>query len=261
MNIARNVEAPVRTLLWLSYFAAILCAWVALYVMANDAGLRALCLAPADVIFSLEGFGTVWTMWALMCAAMMLPTLMPTLAAYDDLIASIGAKAGADQLGWLGVAAGYLVTWIVTASVFASAQLVLAGSGALGEEGALSLGWAAALLLMVAGGWQFTRTKAECQAVCLSPTLYFLKNWRAGGAGGLRMGFGMGLYCVVCCWALMALAFVGGVMNLAFMGIATMLMIMEKIPAIGERVSRPVGGMLMLAGVAVMVMPLFGLGE
>ena len=80
---------------------------------------------------------------------------------------------------------------------------------------------------------------------------YFLGRWRPGVRGGVRMGAGLGAYCVACCWGFMALGFVGGTMNLLWMGLATTLMILEKLPAVASLVTRPLGAVLILAGAAV----------
>ena len=116
--------------------------------------------------------------------------------------------------------------------------------------------WIGAALLVATGAFQFTRLKAVCHGVCHSPMMYFLGHWRPGGIGGLRMGLGLGAFCAVCCWGFMALGFVGGVMSLAWMGIATLLMIVEKLPQIGHYILKPVGAVLILAGIALAAWPL-----
>ena len=74
---------------------------------------------------------------------------------------------------------------------------------------------------------------------------YFLGRWRPGARGGLRMGLGLGAFCVGCCWGFMALGFVGGVMSLLWMGAATVFMVLEKLPQIGRRTRRPMGAALL----------------
>ena len=86
---------------------------------------------------------------------------------------------------------------------------------------------------------------------------YFLGNWRTGAVGGLRMGLGLGAFCVGCCWGFMALGFVGGVMSLLWMGLATLFMVIEKLPQIGHYVTKPAGVALILGGTAVAASPVF----
>ena len=78
-----------------------------------------------------------------------------------------------------------------------------------------------------------------CHGVCHSPMSYFLTRWKTGFGGGLRMGLGLGAFCIGCCWGFMALGFVGGVMNLAWMGLATLFMVIEKLPQIGHYTTKP----------------------
>jgi predicted metal-binding membrane protein len=175
---------------------------------------------------------------------MMLPTLVPTLNAYDDLIRpGLGTRAG-----WAGLVAGFLAVWVGMAAVFAAAQAALLAAGLLNDLGALVSRTLAGLVLAGAGLWQFTRSKQACHEACLSPMGHFLGRWRPGLGGGARMGASLGAACVGCCWAYMALGFVGGTMNLAWMGVATLLMIFEKLPEVGRFVVRPVGALMLVGG-------------
>ena len=228
--------------------------------MARLNGLEIICAVPVPGQFSRDVFLSVYPMWLGMTAAMMLPTLVPTLRAYDDLIVSVGPSAGADRLGWLGIVAGFFAVWAFGSVGFAIAQTGLAGLGLVDHAGVAQLGYIAAALLVIAGLWQFTSTKEHCRDACLSPAAYFIGRWRPGITGALRMGAGLGMFCIGCCWALMALAFVGGIMNLVFMGLATAMMIVEKLPQIGRRVTRPLGIILVVAGVAQLAMPQLLLG-
>jgi len=134
-------------------------------------------------------------------------------------------------------------------------QVGLLKTGLIDALGIATLPGFAAALLVVVGFYQFTRAKAVCHGVCHAPMVYFLGHWRAGLGGGLRMGLGLGAFCAGCCWGFMALGFVGGVMSLAWMGLATLFMVIEKLPDIGRYVTRPMGGVLILAGLAVFVAP------
>jgi len=100
-------------------------------------------------------------------------------------------------------------------------------------------------LLMLAGAYQFSALKAACLAKCRAPLTFFMQHWEEGA---WRNGLRLGLVCLGCCWALMALAFVGGVMNLAFMGLATAIMVIEKLPDLGRWLTRPLGGVLLAGG-------------
>ncbi|MEY1555952.1 DUF2182 domain-containing protein [Yoonia sp. R2331] len=249
----------MRSTLWLAFFSAILVAWWMMYVMAIDMDLDLLgrpgsagqAMAAMDPRMPMDmpmaRFGPVFLMWAIMMAAMMLPTMVPTLTTYERLMVS----ADGTRAGWLGVLLGYFVMWVVAAAVISGAQIVLLFGGVVDMLGRAQSVWLQAGLLIAVGAFQFTRTKEVCHGVCHAPMSYFLGHWRTGFAGGLRMGLGLGAFCVVCCWGFMALGFVGGVMNLAWMGLATLFMVLEKLPQIGHRVTRPMGYLLIASGVAL----------
>ncbi|MGJ8623708.1 MAG: DUF2182 domain-containing protein [Yoonia sp.] len=248
----------IRATLWLSFFGLILVSWVYMYLMATGMGLDligrpdAMAQAWAFLDLCLSGdlqmvtFGPIFVMWAVMMSAMMLPTMVPTLATYDRLILS----ADGSRAGWVGVVLGYLVVWIAFAAVAAGLQLLLVSAGVVNRLG-VAVEWFSVMLLIVAGAYQFTRTKETCHGACLSPMSYFLGHWKTGFDGGLRMGLGLGVFCVGCCWAYMAIGFVGGVMNLLWMGLATLLMVFEKLPDIGRYVVKPVGVALIAAGLGM----------
>ncbi|HSG55215.1 MAG TPA: DUF2182 domain-containing protein, partial [Paracoccaceae bacterium] len=196
------------------------------------------------------------SMWALMMAAMMLPTLVPTLRAYEDLMVS----ANGTRAGWAGVIAGYFGVWVAAALGLAGLQLALLFGGMIDMLGIATSRWFAVALLLAVGLFQFTRAKEVCHGVCHAPAMYFLGHWRTGFAGGLRMGAGLGGFCVGCCWGFMALGFAGGVMNLAWMGLATLFMVLEKLPQIGHVVTRPMGFALILGAGVVAGWPIISGG-
>lgn len=248
----------LRTALWLGFFAIILLSWWYLYRMAGMAGVdwigrpQMSGAGSAMKPMVMASFGTLFWMWAVMMAAMMLPTMVPTLASYDKLILSANGTRG----GWLGVLAGYLVVWVVFAALITLAQLGLLRGGLINGLGSATTTWFTGALLIGVGAFQFSRTKDVCHGVCHSPMSYFLGHWRTGTIGGLRMGLGLGAYCVGCCWGFMALGFVGGVMSLLWMGLATLFMVIEKLPQIGHVVTRPAGAVLIIAGLVTIAYPL-----
>jgi predicted metal-binding membrane protein len=99
---------------------------------------------------------------------------------------------------------------------------------------------------MLAGLYQFSPLKEACLSKCRQPMMFFLQYWNEGPwLNGVRLG----LVCLGCCWALMFLAFVGGVMNLVFMGIATVIMMVEKLPQLGRYLTKPLGGILVVCSI------------
>ncbi len=255
----------LRSSLWLGFFGLILLAWWVLVSMSTSMGLDLLgrpdAMAEAmrrmdprmEMRMPMAEFGPLAAMWALMMAAMMLPTLVPTLRAYEDLMVS----ATGTRAGWLGVIAGYFAVWVGAALVLAGLQLLLLFGGVIDMLGIATSRWFAAALLLAVGLYQFTRAKEICHGVCHAPAMYFLGHWRTGFSGGLRMGTHLGSFCVGCCWGFMALGFAGGVMNLAWMGLATLFMVLEKLPQVGHYVTKPMGFLLILGAFAVAGMPMF----
>jgi predicted metal-binding membrane protein len=239
----------IRSALWIAFFAAIAVAWSVMFMMANMAGVDLTGRPVGMNMMPMVTFGALFPMWAIMMAAMMLPTLVPTLRSYEDLMVS----ANGSRAGWSGVLLGYFIVWVGFAALIATAQVTLIAVGAVDALGIASSVWIAAALLIVVGLFQFSRAKEICHGVCHAPMMYFVGRWKAGFRGGLRMGLGLGAFCVGCCWGFMALGFVGGVMSLLWMGLATLFMILEKLPAVGHVVTKPMGVVLILAGIALPV--------
>ena len=251
----------IRSVLWLGFFAVILWAWWVMYTMAmamdldwigrpGEMGARMAAMDPRmDMYMPMANFGPLFGMWAIMMAAMMLPTMVPTLMTYEQLMVS----ADGTRSGWVGVLLGYFVVWVAFAALITGVQLALLFGGVVDMLGVFGSPLMAAALLIAVGAFQFTRIKEVCHGVCHTPMNYFLGRWRTGFMGGLRMGLGLGVFCVVCCWGFMALGFVGGVMSLLWMGLATLFMVFEKLPQIGHRLLKPAGIVLIGAGIYVAV--------
>lgn len=223
---------------WLALFGAVLLAWAALIAMAVPAGdsyaralVETLC-APSG------GFWSTLTMWALMSGAMMAPTALPAFATYEDLGSQTATRFG-------HLVAGYLLIWLGFAVLAALGQTVLTRAGLLDTLGTSRVPPFSAALLVGAGLYQFSTLKEACLSRCRAPLTFFMQNW---DEGPFRNGLRLGMDCLGCCWALMALAWVGGVMNLGFMALAMVLMLLEKLPELGRRITKPLGVVLIASG-------------
>jgi predicted metal-binding membrane protein len=139
-------------------------------MMARMSGLDWLGVPRGMNMMPMESLGALVAMWGVMMAAMMLPTLVPTLTTYEALIAS----ADGSRAGWIGVVLGYLAVWLGGAVLLALAQLGLLRAGAVDSLGIATSVWVQAGLLVAVGAFQFTRLKETCHGVCHAPMQYFL---------------------------------------------------------------------------------------
>ncbi len=146
----------------------------------------------------------------------------------------------------LAFAGGYLLVWGGFSVAAATLQAALQQSMLLSSELAMVGGWLPAVVLALAGVYQLTPLKHACLVRCRSPLAFLLSRWRDGIGGALGMGLRHGAFCLGCCWALMALLFVGGVMNLAWIAILAVFVLAEKVLPYGTWLSR-VSGVALIA--------------
>lgn len=207
-------------------------------------GLLAWAYLLSDARMAMElPFEALVTMWSLMMVAMMLPSATPALLLYSRVRqARVNDPAIVDTWAML---AGYIVAWLIFSVAAAWLQMAFTGpSMAIKNAGA------SGAVLVGAGLYQLSPFKNVCLAQCRSPGLFISRHWRPGLAGALRLGLLHGVYCVGCCWMLMALLFVGGVMNLAWIIALTILVAAEKLLVAGLFVQR-------LSGVVILAWGLF----
>ena len=189
----------------------------------------------------------LWLMWAVMMAGMMLPSATPMLVMFG-LAARRRASGAAASREIYALAAGYLAVWALFSVVATAAQYFLSMRLAISPMMTLTSPRAGAALLVVAGIYQITPLKHTCLQRCQSPFGFLMHHWRAGTGGAVRMGFEHGVYCVGCCWALMLLLFVGGVMNLAVIAGLTAFVAFEKLSPFGAQTARVSGVLLVGLG-------------
>ena len=196
---------------------------------------------------ALGTFGWFLGIWVVMMAAMMFPSVSPTVALY--------ARMSRSRVLAVTFTAGYLVTWAAAGVVAFLIALVAAHAvhGALQWENAGQ--GIAGVTLLVAAGYELTPLKDVCLGKCRSPLGTLLGSWRDGWAGAFRMGLGNGAWCVGCCWALMASLFALGVMSIVWMAFVAALIAAEKtLP--WRRVAVYGTGVLLLAlGLLLLVAP------
>jgi len=211
-----------------------------------------LMLATLSWIFVLDGMvmdsmhPPLWAlvvMWSIMMVAMMLPSATPAILLYATVRKSRQPDNAAAQ-PWVFLA-GYLLVWLVFSVVAALVQSRLP-SAAMGLESRT----AQAALLIAAGLYQLSPLKSACISQCRSPAQFISRHWQPGWDGAIWLGMRHGAYCVGCCWLLMALLFVGGIMNLLWIAGLTLLVAIEKLAPRGALFGRAVGLALIVWGLA-----------
>jgi predicted metal-binding membrane protein len=234
-------QQPKRTMAILTIS---LIGWVFLVWIAIDMGHPvAQLMMPGSPEWSAASVLAIWLMWALMMAAMMLPSALPMILTFVQ----VGIRSGERARGRSFVAA-YLLVWFGFSAAATAAQWVLQVMDWVDPMIVSTSALLTGLLLVIAGLYQFSPLKKVCLSHCRSPLGFLLGEWRAGVKGAFVMGVRHGLFCVGCCWALMALLFVGGVMNLAWIAALSIAVAVEKLAPRGERLAAALGLALMAAG-------------
>lgn len=193
-------------------------------------------------------------LWVLMMVAMMFPTAAPMILTFDRIAQGRKTQGRAFVPVWFFLIS-YLLVWTVFGIV---AYLVATAADAVGarvmfiHENSARI---AGAVLLVAGLYQLSPLKGVCLTKCRTPLDFLLESWREGYAGAFQMGVRHGVYCLGCCWLLFVLLFPLGVMNVAAMGVVTLLIFLEKSVRQGVWVGKAVGLALALFGVAVMALP------
>jgi len=205
-------------------------------------------MMPADAPWQPIEFGYAFAMWVVMMIGMMMPSAAPMILIY----ARVGRQAATQgklfaSSSWF--AGGYLLAWTAFSLVATSAQWALERAALLTpmmESASNRLG---AAVLILAGLYQWAPLKEACLSHCRSPLLFIQQHggFRREPLGALALGFRHGIYCIGCCWALMALLFVGGVMNLFWIAALAILVLLEKVVPFGRVVAR-VAGVAFIAG-------------
>ncbi|MCC6165908.1 MAG: DUF2182 domain-containing protein [Caldilineaceae bacterium] len=212
---------------------------------------------PQLSMWSTAEFLLTLAMWAVMMVAMMTPSAAPMILLY----ASIERKRQSRQspFGQTGLfVVGYIVVWVLFSLAAASVQALLRQAALLSPAAATSAALGG-LLLIAAGLFQFSPLKYRCLHHCRSPLAFLLGEWREGLGGAWRMGLRHGAYCLGCCWALMLLLFVAGVMNLLWVAALAVLILLEKVAPAGPLLGRVAGIIFLLWGGWLLIEPLLGM--
>lgn len=186
--------------------------------------------------------------WAVMMAAMMLPSALPMISLYGAIQGG-GAGAATKGVPVAGFTLVYLLVWAASGvPVYFANTLLMTLTGP-------TFAYGIAVILLVAGAFQLSPLKQVCLRACRSPLGFLLGHWRAGRRGSLALGWSHAVYCLGCCWALMLVLVAAGAMGLRWVLLITAVVAAEKLLPGGEWFARAAGGAFLLLGAAVALRP------
>ncbi|HVA39754.1 MAG TPA: DUF2182 domain-containing protein [Candidatus Binataceae bacterium] len=256
--IVRALRLPDQIAIWGGLGALSALAWLYLWRMPTGAGASMDGMAGMAGMAGMPGMSMAspWSpaqlwltflMWAVMMVAMMLPSAAPMVAMYARIAEGRGASPR--MRVWL-FAGGYVAVWIAFSVVAAVAQAAMDRAAML--TGAMRVApLMGGVILALAGAYQLSPLKRRCLRHCQSPIGFLMTHWRDGGAGAIAMGLRHGAFCVGCCWMLMVLLFVAGVMNLFWVAMLTGFVLIERATRWGETLATVSGFALIAGGLAL----------
>src|SRR6185437_1182400 len=239
--------------------ATILPAWGYMVHEARGMNLTGMCCCagmkmsgPDTDPWSAATLAPLFLMWVEMMVAMMLPSETPMIL----MFAKVQRNRREQERPFVATGIfllGYLLIWTAFSAVAAALQWVLHGQALLSPMMLSTTPWLGAALLIAAGIFQWTPLKNSCLTNCASPLSFLMTSWREGKWGAFAMGLKHGLQCAGCCWSLMLLLFVAGVMNVWWIAILTVLVLIEKVVPRGRLLGRIAGGAFVAWGVLLVL--------
>jgi predicted metal-binding membrane protein len=233
--------------------AVVACAWA--YLIPASLDMYGRMDGPAawmmEATWDADYVLLIFVMWAAMMVAMMLPSALPTILLFHNAVRS-DSEVSSPSRRMFAFVAGYMLAWFGFSIGATLLQWGLAETALLSPMMVSASSWLGGAILIVAGAYQLTPLKYACLQRCRSPMSFLMEHWQPGMPGALRLGLRHGLHCVGCCWALMLLLFVGGVMSLLWIGAITAFVLVEKLAPYSAQRGRLSGVALLLAGVWVL---------
>ena len=250
----RKSPYPDKVFVLAGLAGVIACAWA--YLIPTSLDMYGPMEGPAawmmEATWDAAYFLLILAMWVAMMVAMMLPSALPTILLIHRAIRN-DPKIASPHRHMIAFVTGYIFAWCGFSLAATLLQWGLAQAALLSPMMVSASPWLGGAILIVAGIYQWTPFKQACLRHCRSPLGFLAEHWRPGMPGALRLGLHHGLYCVGCCWALMLLLFVGGVMSLLWIGAITAFVLVEKLAPYGAQGGRLSGLALVAAGVLVVL--------
>jgi predicted metal-binding membrane protein len=246
----------MRTTLLIVVVLLTAAAWLLTYSGSTNMGPMMQLGVPMSLgmegFVSFASFVVFTVMWLVMMVAMMLPSSYPTLLFHRSVYRKRNPKVAG---GTFLFAAGYFAMWTACGTLFYAAYVALGKLRASVPGSGTFIVRAAGLALIVSGLYQWSRLKRACLRHCQSPLHFVSEHWHDGRIGATRMGAAHGIYCFGCCWGLMVILFVMGIMHLGWMAAIGALILLEKIVPSRGWISQAIGVVFVIVGVIVALFP------
>jgi len=256
----RTVLRRDRLIVLSSLAVIIALSWT--YVSYLASGMQDMDVATQMAMPQMQAWGVTefvltFVMWAVMMVAMMTPSAAPMIL----MFAGVNRRRQKQQVPYVPTSVfllGYLVIWAAFSVLATAAQWGLHAVSLLSPMMVSTSPVLGGILLLIAGIYQWTPLKHACLSKCRSPLGFILNEWREGRWGAFLMGLKHGSYCTGCCWSLMALLFVAGVMNLLWVAAIAGFILLEKVAPAGHRMGRAAGVLMVAGGVVLLGLTLWG---
>jgi predicted metal-binding membrane protein len=205
-------------------------------------------MIPAHMPWRAMEFAFVFAMWTVMMVGMMTPSAVPMILMYARVGRQVEPSTPLAPTVWFSI--GYFTVWIAFALLATLVQWAFERTGLLDYAMASTDNIVGGLLFIAAGSYQWTRLKEKCLAECQTPFAFLIRHggFRSDASGGAMLGLHHGAYCVGCCWALMTLLLVGGMMNLVWIIFLALIILLEKVTPYGRQIALVAGTILVVAG-------------
>jgi predicted metal-binding membrane protein len=232
-------------------------AWLYLVVLARDMGMGGAmgmkeAVGAQLMAWTATHFALMFVMWWVMMVGMMVPSASPMILMFST-INRRRREREQPHVPTVVFAGGYLLAWGGFSLIATAAQWGLEEAALLSPMMVSTSPVFGGVLLVAAGIYQWTPLKYACLRYCRSPLGFIMTRWRDGPAGSLRMGLEHGLFCLGCCWFIMGLLFVGGVMNLLWVAAIAAFVFAEKLFPAGELIARTAGVLMVAAGGSMLI--------
>jgi len=254
--MAVAVDRRIRTTLAITVVVITLAAWWGTSFQARHMGLLMSLGVPMSL--GMEGwanpssFALFTGMWAVMMIAMMLPSSYPTLLIHRAIYLQ---RHRPEPGGTFLFAASYFLLWTISGTLFYAAYVAVGYLRSASSVPDIRVVQAAGVGLIVAGAYQWSRLKSSCLHHCQSPLFFIMEHWHDGRWGAFRMGTEHGFYCFGCCWGLMLILFLMGIMHLGWMAAVAVFILLEKLMPSARWLPKVAGLVMVAAGVIILIAP------